>query len=163
MPLCLDGRTLPAMSPFDAMDYEAFEVERAHFQLAIAGLEQQRAVLEARGDDVNAMLGELHQAWSQYETARQHTEAALEQHLQCLADEADAEEELLNHIRSGLQQWHDSLEDAGGLSSTERVRVWEAFQAWKHRVRDRVLRAPEFPSASQLTRVKAEVSALLGD
>lgn len=149
------------MSPYEAMDYEAFEKKRIHFHLAIADLEHRRTALEARGDDVDAMLRELNTTWHLYAQAQQRAEAALEYHLQCLADQVDAEEELLICVRQGMEKWNASLENTSDLNPMERVRLWEEYQAWKRHIQEKVLQAAPAVVSSNFERIIREAQALL--
>ena len=153
------------MSPYDALDYEAFELERAHYRLALADLEQRRPDLEARGDDVNAMLAELQSAWNLYEQAQQRTEAALEYHLQCMADQVAAEDDLIARVRHGMEHWEKILEEASISNRPEhQVSLWEDFESWKRRIRSKVLHtASPLMTTANYQRVAFEIREILGE
>lgn len=161
---CSTAYTCTAMPADDAkMDDEEFECSRAQFEQTLAELELRRPVLEARGDDVDAMIAEMKHAWEQYAQAHEAADAAIEHALQCMADQVDAGNELIMLVRQGAARWDEALEQAAGEGSLEQVKVWEGYKAWKQLVRERV----QEPSAQSLMpefqRVIQEVLRLTAD
>ena len=118
----------------DFSDAELLEQRRRKYAALKAAVESKRAVLEAQGMDVGAVLEELHTLWENYEQSQQEVERAEEDFLQKTANVADAREDLLQLLREGMATWQESLEQAPA-GSTQRVEVWEGFTAWKAQMR----------------------------
>lgn len=145
------------------MDYEEFECDRSRFEKVLADLEVRRPVLEARGDNVDAMIAEMKGAWELYAQAQRTAEEAMEHCLQCLADQVDAGNDLIRMVRTGVAWWEDALERAADEESLERVKIWEGYQAWKKLVRERVQEPSAQSEMPEFQRVIHEVLRLTED
>jgi hypothetical protein len=147
--------------PDDESDEEEFERFRAQTEKLLADLEAKRVLLEQRGEDVDAMITEAQTLWNTYERAHRHADDAMENYLQSIADQVDASEELIKRVRDGITHWESKMERAASEGGMDRVRVWEAYQAWKEQIRLSVLKHSPNADHPDHKRVMAEVLRLL--
>lgn len=133
---------------------------RKQYEDLVQAIERKRPILEARGDDVDAMLEVTRTEWEDFQKTQADVDEKEEAYLQSVADAADAREKMLDLIRRGLAQWHAAV-NATPEGSIVRVEVWEGLMAWKRQMREAVTASLNRTSQPQMKDTLQEVLRLL--
>lgn len=145
--------------PFET-DAEVMARMRRQYEDLMKLIQERRPILEARGDDVDAMLEDTRRQWEQYEQAQALVDDSEEAWLQSMADSAEARERMLDVVRNGLAYWNAAVE-AMPEGSVERVNVWERSKEWKNEIREQVESNLANPPIPQMVEVYQEMLRLL--
>lgn len=129
--------------PQDESDWteeEKFEWRRPQYEAVVAQMEENRASLEASGQDVDAELAQIRAQWQSYAEAHLRVERTEEEYLQSLANLGDVVERVLQLLRDGMTAWQSML-DQVPEGSLQRAQLWDAFTVWKESARQRAKEA----------------------